>query len=253
MTKTTAFGLAATLLAASGPEADSPVNLPAMVVEARGDTTIVRTLSGSVWEAEATLVPERSIGEVDGPDEYLFGRVRSIAVDDDRNVYVLDEQAQEVRVFDSVGVYVETLGGPGEGPGELALADAVTVLADGRVAVRDPSRMLIHTFVPGTGDIDQWEYATLGLFLGAKDLYADRSGRTFLYTQNPEQRQRHAKPDGHIIVFGPDGAHLDTPPQPWIDYERPRVVSPRVELVAKIMGIDLRDGGAFRATTREAS
>ena len=76
---------------------------PQVVVETIGDTTVVRTLSGSVWEAEATLVPEISIGELDGPDELLFGWIRSIAVDDDHNVYAFDDQAQEVRVFDSAG------------------------------------------------------------------------------------------------------------------------------------------------------
>ena len=50
--------------------------------------------------AEARLVPEVSIGELDGPDEYLFGRIGSLAVDNDRNVYVFDAQAHHVRVFE---------------------------------------------------------------------------------------------------------------------------------------------------------
>ena len=69
--------------ATTGADAD-------VVVETIGDTTVVRTLSGSVLGAAATLVPELSIGEMDGPEEYLFGRVGSIAVDDDRRVFVLD-------------------------------------------------------------------------------------------------------------------------------------------------------------------
>lgn len=225
MTRTVIFTLIAIALASCGPEADSAGSLPETVVETRGDTTVVRTLSGSVWEAAATLVPELSIGEVEGPDEHLFGRVGSIAVDDEHNVYVLDDQAQEVRVFDSAGVHVRTLGAPGEGPGEFGLADAVAVLADGRLAVRDPSRMLIQVFGPGPGDTDQWGYATLGVVHGLKTLYADRGGRTLLVTQNPEHR--HAEPYWHIIVFGPDGAHLDTLPQPFMDHERPRVGAQR--------------------------
>ena len=102
-------------LAACGP--DAPPAGPSIQVDTIGDTTVVRTLSGSVWETEARLVPEVSIGELDGPEEYLFGRIGSLAVDDDRNVYVLDEQAQHVRVFDSAGVYMRTLGRRGEGPG----------------------------------------------------------------------------------------------------------------------------------------
>lgn len=217
MTRTTT--LAISVLTACGPQADSTGETPATQVETIADTTIVRTLSGSVWTTEATLVPALSIGEVDGPQEYLFGQVASIAVDDARNVHILDGQAQEVRIFDPEGSYVETLGGPGEGPGEFAMADAVAVLPDGRVAVRDPIRMRIHVFGPATGDIDQWEYSTLGAPIGLKTLYADRNGRTLLVTQNPEHR--HARPYWHTIVFGPDGTQLDTIAEPWIGYERP--------------------------------
>ena len=56
-----------------------------VVIDTIGDTIVVRTLAGSVWDMEATLQPEVSIGELDGAEEYLFGRVSSIAVDDDRN------------------------------------------------------------------------------------------------------------------------------------------------------------------------
>ncbi|MXX79056.1 MAG: hypothetical protein F4Z33_08930, partial [Gemmatimonadales bacterium] len=89
---------------------------PQVVTDRIGDTVVVRTLSGSVWGGDAALVPELSIGEVEGPDEYLFGRIGSIAVDDDRNVYVFDQQAREVRMFGPEGGYVRTLGGPGQGP-----------------------------------------------------------------------------------------------------------------------------------------
>lgn len=43
----------------------------------------------SVWQGTATLVPETSIGEPAGPDEYLFGGISSFAVDDDRTVYAI--------------------------------------------------------------------------------------------------------------------------------------------------------------------
>ena len=127
-------GAVAVILAATacGTDTDTPAGGPNVVTERIGDTTVVRTRSGSVWDAEASLVPEVSIGEADGPEEHLFGSIRSIAVDDDRNVYVFDEQAQHVRVFDSEGIHVETLGGRGEGPGEFSRAEAIALLPDGR-------------------------------------------------------------------------------------------------------------------------
>ena len=126
--------LAATTLtlAACQIDNDRSATGPDVVTETIGDTTVVRTLSGSVWGTEATLVPEVSIGELDGPEEYLFGWIFSIAVDDDHNVYVFDYQAQHVGVFDAEGNHVETLGRKGEGPGEFDRAESIAMLPDGR-------------------------------------------------------------------------------------------------------------------------
>ena len=197
-------------LAACGSDA-SPVG-PSVEVETIGDTTIIRTLTGSVWGAEATLVPEVSIGALDGPEEYLFGRIGSLAVDNDRNVYVFDAQAHHVRVFDDEGVYVGTLGRRGEGPGELGRAGAIAVLPDGRLLVRDPGNMRVQVFDPVSGETDEWEYNSGNTYRSGAPLYTDVRGRTFLLT-------RDQSGDDIIIVLGPDGAHMDTLPEPMMDYE----------------------------------
>lgn len=124
--------LAATV--SDSPDAADPV----VETETISDTTVVRTVSGSVWKGNATLVPEVAVGELDGPEEYLFGSVGAIAVDDDHNFYILDEQAYNVRVFDSAGTYVTTLGREGEGPGEFKVPVGIAI-SDGRVLVRDPA------------------------------------------------------------------------------------------------------------------
>lgn len=186
---------------------------PSVEVETIGDTTIVRTLSGSVWGAEAMLVPEVSIGELEGPNEYLFGRIWSLAADDDRNVYVFDEQAQHVRVFDAAGTYVRTLGGRGEGPGEFNRAEAVAVFPDGRLAVRDPGNMRVQVFDPATGATDEWEYNSGNHYRAGAPLYTDVRGRTFLVTTDQSG-------EDIVIVLGSDGTHMDTLPEPSMDYEQ---------------------------------
>ena len=51
--RTHAIALAAALLLAC-TEAGAPTGGPQVVTETRGDTTVVRTLSGSVWGGDAT-------------------------------------------------------------------------------------------------------------------------------------------------------------------------------------------------------
>ena len=208
---TTAF-----IPAACGTDTSPAPAGPEVVVETIGDTTVVRTMSGSVWGAEATLVAEVSVGELDGPEEYLFGSISSIAVSDRWDIYVLDEQAQHVRVFDSAGVYVETLGGRGEGPGEFGYAEAIALLPGGRLVVRDSRNNRISVFGQGPGQTEQWGFDA-GNSGSNHPLHTDVQGRTYLNTRDLS-RTDWAR---HIIVLGPDGAHLDTLSEPSSPFERP--------------------------------
>ena len=229
------LGAATTTLALAACETDAGSSGagPDTVVETIGDTTVVRTVSGSVWDTEATLVPEVSIGELEGPEEYLFGWIWSIAVDDDHMVYVFDEQAQHVRVFDSGGTYVETLGRRGEGPGEFSRAEAIALLPDGRLVVRDPGNQRIEVFGPGAGQTDQWRYNS-GNSYSMSPMHTDANGRTFLVTRD-QAKDGFVK---HMIVFGPDGTPIDTLPDPSSAFPAPM-------LTAKFSG----DGGSGTSGT----
>ena len=212
--------LAVAPLVACGTGAGGSNAGPQVVTETLGDTTVVRTLSGSVWGADATLVPEVSIGEVEGPDELLFGRIASIAVDDAGRIHVLDGQALNVRVFDPTGAYIETLGGPGEGPGELGTAGSVVALADGRVAVNDLLGFRIQVYGAGGRETETWSYSAGGVILRLQQLYADREGRAFVLAPQ-------ASPGGgsvpHLLAFDANGAPRDTLLPPGGDFEPPSV------------------------------
>lgn len=190
------------------------------VLDSIGDTTVVRTLSGSLWDGEAALVSEISIGELYGPEELLFGSIRSIGVDDRGNVFVFDGQAHHVRVFDSHGAYVGTIGGRGEGPGEFGSAEAIGILPDGRLVVRDPGNRRIAVFTPRTEQWEHWGYDP-GNYGSNFPLHTDARGRTYLITRDL------SSPDWarHIIVLGPDGTHVDTLPEPSSPYEPPVIVA----------------------------
>ena len=186
---------------ACGPVADSG-DAAGVVVETRtiDDTTVVRTVSGSVWGGDATLVPEISIGELDGPEEYLFGSVRSIAVDDEHNVYVLDGQARHVRVYDSDGTYLKTLGREGEGPGEFSVPIGAAI-SNGRLLVRDPANARVQLFEVETGDAEEWRYEPSGIYANTP-LYKDDRGRIHVDISDDEGTR--------FIVMDSQGTHVDT-------------------------------------------
>jgi hypothetical protein len=84
------------------------------------------------WQVEEVA----RIGSLDaGPA--AFGRVRSVVLDGGGSIYVADQQAAEIRVFDSRGEYVRTLGRRGRGPGEFGDLYSLAWLGDTLVAL-DP-------------------------------------------------------------------------------------------------------------------
>ncbi|MCY4646984.1 MAG: 6-bladed beta-propeller [Gammaproteobacteria bacterium] len=88
----------------------------------------------------ATIAPEPvlSIGAIDGPAEVLFGRIASVAVDGAGNLIVADAQMGEIRIFDASGAHLQTIGGPGEGPGEFRALAGAWPAAEGTIVAADP-------------------------------------------------------------------------------------------------------------------
>lgn len=68
-------------------------------------------------------------------DDQFFGVIGQIAMDESGNVYLLDSQLSEVRVFSPEGEYLATLGREGEGPGEFRRPEDLFLLPNGDLAV----------------------------------------------------------------------------------------------------------------------
>ena len=99
--------------------------------------------------AQVEAVLQEQIGSSDGgvPEE-VFGRLADLAADQEGNVYVLENQASEVRVFSSSGEHLRTFGRRGGGPGELNRPMYVDVRGE-IVTVLNPSGQLSNFSVVG--------------------------------------------------------------------------------------------------------
>ena len=177
--------------------------------EIRGDTTVVRTVSGSLWGDSMQLVPEVAIGRLDGAAPYIFGQISGLAVDGKGNTLVLDRQAAELRVYSREGEHRNTLGGHGEGPGELRQPDQVRVTEDGRILVRDGYRKFSIFSADG-------EYLT-GWPLQSG--YGTSQGFHF----TPEGRIENPTLPDRLVRYDLDGTAVDTVPVPSHGYAPPRI------------------------------
>ena len=90
--------------------------------------------SGPAWSAgdgwRLGTEPTLTIGLVEGDPNYMFERI-SLALRLEDGTFVVGERgANEIRLFDAAGVYIRTLGGNGEGPGEFGLLYEVWARGD---------------------------------------------------------------------------------------------------------------------------
>jgi hypothetical protein len=126
-----------------------------VISDSAGVPVVVNPAEGS-WTLQPmpTVVEELRIGSISGDAAYQFGQIASVDVDASGRIYVLDQQAAEVRVFDAEGQHERTLGRPGGGPGELSRAAlAVLAGADGRVYVADVMAQRILAFGPDGSEV----------------------------------------------------------------------------------------------------
>ncbi len=86
-------------------------------------------------------------GESDDEAEF-FGLVKDMAVDHAGNVYVLDYQLSQLKVYSPDGEFLRTIGREGDGPGEFRRSVAVCVSPTGLVGVVTPFPSRIVQFTP---------------------------------------------------------------------------------------------------------
>ena len=212
--------LAAALAACSG-SADAPANEWRAVYDTIGDTVLVRTESGSTWGRDAELVADLTIGQFEGPDEYVFGRVRSLAVASDGSIYAFDSHAKELRKYAPDGTYVATFGRQGGGPGEYEEPDGgLAILPDGRIVLRDPANARLSVYTPEGEYLDGWRIQ--GGLHTSRRLYTDTAGNLYtmlrLNVEDETSDWRYG-----LIRYGPDGVPGDTLKPPDYDYEGPEI------------------------------
>lgn len=113
----------------------------------------IRNAEVGLWDSASawTMEFETRIGSsADGPG--AFGFVRDFDADPSGRIYVLDGQANEIRVFSRDGDFLRSFGRTGEGPGEFQRAAGIVVRLNGTTMVADPMHGR-YTLFDSTGTV----------------------------------------------------------------------------------------------------
>ncbi len=79
--------------------------------------------------------PSTRIGVAEGPQHAMLGSVRSVSVDANQHVFILDRENTVVRIYSTEGDYIGSFGKAGDGPGELWDPSSIDLLESDSLAV----------------------------------------------------------------------------------------------------------------------
>lgn len=177
------------------------------------DTIIVRTVAGSDWRVEASLIEELIIGSVDGPEDRVFGRIVAVQPDQDGYIYVLDAQVPVLRKYSADGAHVADVGGAGGGPGEHYRPDGIQIDEAGTTFVSDPGSLRINVYGSDGAFLTSWRLPARPS--RPRPIYIDRAGTVYyVIAVNRESAPPEDWITG-IIRFSSDGEVLDTVRVPY--------------------------------------
>lgn len=205
--------LVALALAACGGDARGTAVWEGSVRDSAG-VSIIENPARGIWTDESAwrLEEEVRIGVADGDPELQFGSVTGLDVDAEGRIWVLDNQASRIRVFDADGTLLRAFGRRGQGPGELSpQAMGLFVGPDGGVLVADmANQRMLRVDTEG----EPLETRPIDMTAGIPMLFAP-GGDGGVYQQVrlmalPGMAPIEGGPRDFILALRPDGSIADT-------------------------------------------
>ncbi len=227
----TRLGLVGLLVMATACSDGAPAGGEAFVLDTLESGRVVARNADVVGPPRWRLVERLRLGSATEEGPFLFGGIGGVAIGEGGEVYVLDDQAAEIRAFSADGDFLRAFGGSGEGPGELASPTGLVWGPEGDLWVLNWSNARYSSFEPATGEVRREprrqvgyaEFPWPGMFDASGhlvDVGLDAEGLTAALRLDtafaPSDTLRLPEPyeDGRV-TFSRDGRMIAAMPQPF--------------------------------------
>lgn len=136
-------------------------------IETKDGATIVNNPKEPIYKEPVLELTEdleiKGSGEI---EEQMFQSINTMDVDEEGNMYILDEQAGNIKIFDSSGSFQKTIGRKGQGPGEFGMPISLFLTRQNQIIVNDMGQRKIQFFDKEGNYLKEFSIAEKFLFFG---------------------------------------------------------------------------------------
>lgn len=121
-------------------------------VAVENGVTIIKNPSEPIFNKPIfSIIEELVISGSEEQEEWIFQDIATLDVDEEGNIYVLDMNAGNIKIFDADGGYLRIVGQKGEGPGEFGMPVNLSLSPQKEIVVYDMGRRsLVFLDLEGT-------------------------------------------------------------------------------------------------------
>jgi len=136
-------------------------------IETENGVTVVKNPKEPIYsEPVFELQEDLTISGGEDSGEQMFQNINTLVVNERGHMYILDEQAGNIKTYDQNGRFLKTIGKKGQGPGEFGLPISLAVMPSQNIIVNDMGQRKILFFDREGNYLKQLSIADKFLFFG---------------------------------------------------------------------------------------
>lgn len=136
-------------------------------IETKDGATIVKNPKDPIYDDPVLeLTEDLVIKGSEEIEEQMFQNINTLDVDEEGHLYILDEQAGNIKVFDQDGGFTKTIGRKGQGPGEFGMPISLFLSQQNQIIVNDMGQRKVQYFDKEGNYLKEFSIADKFLFFG---------------------------------------------------------------------------------------